>query len=224
MMRAPYSGVSRSIVACCNGGVRGGRLGERARFVALDTVTRRLPPARRLARGMSCPLGAAVRSVRWTRRTSRPGGAPHLRPAPPARHGAGAPPPSPAASASGPPSPSDRHTRRAPSVTLGVVGRRLPPARRHARGVSCPLGEQDTASAVAVGSAADPARTGQPCAAASASARSRMRCASMSTSWRWISARRSACSCGSARCNCPSSEALRASRSRSTSATTMLRA
>ncbi len=61
-------------------------------------------------------------------------------------------------------------------------------------------------------------------AAASASARNRIRCASMSTSCRWISARRSACSVGSARCNCPSSDAFRASRSRSTSATTMLRA
>lgn len=61
-------------------------------------------------------------------------------------------------------------------------------------------------------------------AAASASARNRIRCASMSTSCRWISARRSACSFGSARCNCPSSDAFRASRSRSTSATTMLRA
>ncbi len=64
----------------------------------------------------------------------------------------------------------------------------------------------------------------QPCAAASASARNRIRCASMSTSCRWISARRSACSWGSARCSCPSNAALRASRSRSTSATTMLRA
>lgn len=61
-------------------------------------------------------------------------------------------------------------------------------------------------------------------AAASASARNRIRCASMSTSCRWISARRSACSFGSARCSCPSSDAFRASRSRSTSATTMLRA
>jgi len=69
-----------------------------------------------------------------------------------------------------------------------------------------------------------PDGAGQPWAAASASARNRIRCASMSTSCRWISARRSACSCGSARCSWPSSEALRASRSRSTNATTMLRA
>lgn len=232
---------------------------------------RQRSPARRHARGASCPLGAVGCSdgarVVVARHAARVAVARHAAQCEPRRRVLRPGRSRAASRATGTTRTSGWRRRgagRAECVTRTVPERRLPLAGRLAGGVSCPFGAgrsrpdcgRRTCSSVRVETARrapgtsahclsckrnecrrperarsrEPAPTRrpaggpQPCAAASASARSRIRCASMSTSWRWISARRSACSCGSARCSCPSSEALRASRSRSTRATTMLRA
>lgn len=171
---------------------------ERARSFRLVLVERRVPPARRHARGMSCLLGtrrvARRGSGRTTCRSVRVETA----------------------------SRATRTTVDGESCDLSDRDRPRTAGScdRNVRDRPHPTGS-DRGPARA---RCQPNRGAQPCGAASASARSRSRRSSMSTSCRWSSARRSACSYGSARCSFARSAAFCASRSFSTRATTMLRA